>query len=264
MTSSCHVCFGEISSRPLPIQCNFGHKWLYSASPNCSNSMTPAKFINNFKETFFNAIYRIVAWALAVKFLPCRWMHQNRINEKSTQAWRRQAKCHYPSQYWPRSSSPYVASVGRNDISTKNGWIVILTTFSSLAAQQFFKMTTSGAASDDNVVKIITFHAVSVWRHIRMINPLLFVLWLILPNQEEGKDCWDKFMAYIYDVHPRCNVQHVVVYHLTHWGRDKMNDISQTTFSHAFSWMKMYEFRLRFHWNLFLRVKLTVLQHWFR
>ena len=25
----------------------------------------------------------------------------------------------------------------------------------------------------------------------------------------------------------------------------------QTTFSNAFSWMKMYKFRLRFHWNLF-------------
>ena len=30
------------------------------------------------------------------------------------------------------------------------------------------------------------------------------------------------------------------------------------------SWMKMYEFRLRFHWNLFLRLELTISQHWFR
>ena len=28
--------------------------------------------------------------------------------------------------------------------------------------------------------------------------------------------------------------------------------------------MKMYEFRLRFHWSLFLRVQLTIFQHWFR
>ena len=34
---------------------------------------------------------------------------------------------------------------------------------------------------------------------------------------------------------------------LTHWGRDKMAAISQTTYSNAFSWMKLYEFRLRFH-----------------
>ena len=32
---------------------------------------------------------------------------------------------------------------------------------------------------------------------------------------------------------------------LTHWGRDKMDAISQTTFSSTFSWMKMFEFRLK-------------------
>ena len=36
------------------------------------------------------------------------------------------------------------------------------------------------------------------------------------------------------------------------WGRDKMDAISQTTFSNAFSWKKMLEFRLKFRWNLFL------------
>ena len=51
---------------------------------------------------------------------------------------------------------------------------------------------------------------------------------------------------------------------LTHWGRDKMDGISQTTFWGAFSWMKMCEFRLNFHWILFLRVQLTIFQHWFR
>ena len=45
---------------------------------------------------------------------------------------------------------------------------------------------------------------------------------------------------------------------LTHWGRDKMATIFQTTFSNAFSWMKMYKFRLRFHWSLFPIVQLTI------
>ena len=49
----------------------------------------------------------------------------------------------------------------------------------------------------------------------------------------------------------------------THWGGDKMAVIFQTTFSNALSWMKMYHFRIRFHWSLFLRVQLTVFQHWF-
>ena len=38
---------------------------------------------------------------------------------------------------------------------------------------------------------------------------------------------------------------------LTHWGRDKLATISQTTISNAFSWMKMLGFRLKFHWSFF-------------
>ena len=50
---------------------------------------------------------------------------------------------------------------------------------------------------------------------------------------------------------------------LTHWGRDKIAAVSQTTLSNAFSWMKMLEFWLRFQWSWFLRVLLTIFQHWF-
>ena len=51
---------------------------------------------------------------------------------------------------------------------------------------------------------------------------------------------------------------------LTHWGQERMAAISQTTFSSAFSWMKIYEFRLKFHWSLCPRVQITIFQHWFR
>ena len=51
---------------------------------------------------------------------------------------------------------------------------------------------------------------------------------------------------------------------LTHWGRGKMAANFLTTFSNAFSWMRIYELRLIFHWALFLRVQLIILQHWFR
>ena len=51
---------------------------------------------------------------------------------------------------------------------------------------------------------------------------------------------------------------------LTYWGRDLIATISQTTFSNAFSWMKMYEFRLKFHESLFLSFELTIFSHWFR
>ena len=50
---------------------------------------------------------------------------------------------------------------------------------------------------------------------------------------------------------------------LTRWGRDKMAAFSQTTLWNAFSWMKILEFRLKIHWSLFLRVLLTIFQHWF-
>ena len=42
-----------------------------------------------------------------------------------------------------------------------------------------------------------------------------------------------------------------------------MAAISQTTCSNAFCWIKMLEFRFRFHWHLFLRVQLTISHHWF-
>ena len=51
---------------------------------------------------------------------------------------------------------------------------------------------------------------------------------------------------------------------LTHYGRGKMSAISQTTFLNAISWMEMYEFRLRFHWNSFPMFELTIFQHWIR
>ena len=51
----------------------------------------------------------------------------------------------------------------------------------------------------------------------------------------------------------------------THWRREKMTAIFQTTFSHAFSWMKMYEFWSKFHWSLFVWVDILTTNkfHWF-
>ena len=36
---------------------------------------------------------------------------------------------------------------------------------------------------------------------------------------------------------------------LKHWGREKMDAISQTTFASVFSWIKMFEFWLIFYWS---------------
>ena len=59
-----------------------------------------------------------------------------------------------------------------------------------------------------------------------------------------------------------CNI--IVSLIPTHWGRDKMGDISQTTFSHAFSCMKIYGFCLRFQLSFFPRFLLTIFRHCFR
>ena len=44
---------------------------------------------------------------------------------------------------------------------------------------------------------------------------------------------------------------------------DKMTTTFQTTFWNSFSWMKMLESQLKFHWNLFHVVQLAIIQHWF-
>ena len=51
---------------------------------------------------------------------------------------------------------------------------------------------------------------------------------------------------------------------LTHWGRDNMASILQTTFWSAFSWMGMHGILLKFHWSMFPKVHLSIFQHWFR
>ena len=62
----------------------------------------------------------------------------------------------------------------------------------------------------------------------------------------------------------QCWLRSVSSQQLTHSGRDKMDAIFQTTFSNIYSWMKIYEYQLKFHWSLFLRLQLTIFQHWFR
>ena len=47
---------------------------------------------------------------------------------------------------------------------------------------------------------------------------------------------------------------------LTYWGRDIVAAISQTPLSSPFHWMKIFEFGLKFHWSLFLRVQIETLQ----
>ena len=56
----------------------------------------------------------------------------------------------------------------------------------------------------------------------------------------------------------------IYIHILTHWDRDQLADISQTTFWNSFSLMKIYEFRSIFHWSFFPTGQLTIFRHWFR
>ena len=67
-----------------------------------------------------------------------------------------------------------------------------------------------------------------------------------------------------FKIHWKLHSFNASCHHLTHWDRDKMATISQKTLSNAFSWMKMFEFRSKFHWRFFLRVQLPIFRHWIR
>ena len=51
---------------------------------------------------------------------------------------------------------------------------------------------------------------------------------------------------------------------LTHSNQDKLAAIFHTINSNTFSLMMMYEICLSFHWSLFLKLEITVFQHWLR
>ena len=88
-----------------------------------------------------------------------------------------------------------------------------------------------------------------LWRHCN--DGLLFRCHFL-----KGREWWINTLGPIYKMcshdpintlRPRQNERHFA------------DDISS-----AFSWMKMFEFRLKFHLSLFLRVQLTIIHHWFR
>ena len=79
----------------------------------------------------------------------------------------------------------------------------------------------------------------------------------------------DKSSAILIQMFPvqahNCCVHFPVIYEikvisvLTHWGRDKMAAISQTTSWNAFSWMKIYEFRTQFITDAYMRHSATMI-----
>ena len=104
--------------------------------------------------------------------------------------------------------------------------------------------------------------------HLKMSSakccPFCLGLNVLTEDETKKQDCkWHniKWRGIVDEDTRECYMKHTV---LTHWGRDKMDVILQTTVSNAFSWMKICSFGLIFHWSLFLRFQLTIFQHWFR
>ena len=83
----------------------------------------------------------------------------------------------------PKSNQCLVDSPHKGLVAQKvhrNGNVVILTKFSSLAAPKVVKMTTFGAASDENFVKMMTLPFLSLsmsWRHGMFVKKQLYEAW---------------------------------------------------------------------------------------
>ena len=121
----------------------------------------------------------------------------------------------------------------------------------------------------ENAFEIVVWKMVAILSRPQCVNekPHWFRLWLVLhqATSHNLSRCLHSAMTPygVIKLH-WVNSCHVEIVFNTLRPRDKMAAIFQTTFWNAFSWMKMYQFRLRFHWSLFPRVKLTIFQHWFR
>ena len=111
----------------------------------------------------------------------------------------------------------------------------------------------------------------AIWWRGSALTLTQLMAWCLMTPRHKLKQCW-LIISEVIPLRAISQEMHKIsvldrslkITHLTHWGWDKMAAIFQTTFSYVFSWKKMNDIRLKFHWRLFLRLKLTIFQHWFR
>ena len=92
---------------------------------------------------------------------------------------------------------------------------------------------------------------------------ILYSLWNILiwiPLHNENQRPWT-FLSKAYFVFTRITISYYIYMHQHIEAGAKWHF---QTFWIAFSWMKMYYFRVKFHWHLLPSVQLTTFQHWCR
>ena len=93
------------------------------------------------------------------------------------------------------------------------------------------------------------------------VDPRVFAIWNSVYNMEIiDIEHRSDFVLPDFDLTEKLSS----TFYIVHWGWDIMATIYQTTYSITITWMKMFEFWLKFHWSLFLRVQLRIFQHWLR
>ena len=150
--------------------------------------------------------------------------------------------------------------------------------FSSLAALEAVKMTSSSAARDKNFVKmtIFSFRCEGLyclpmgwtstqriggghgWQHTlqQLYHPLTTHKAWLVAMEWSIRSAWGLLCSGTRTCHSAKALTHLLL--------DKMTTVSQTIFSDAFPWMKSIVFWLKFSWSLSTRVQLIKIQHWFR
>ena len=214
-----------------------------------------------------------------------RWMHQNLTNANSTWVhvidWCHQATSHYLNHCW-HSSVTHICVTG--------GWVnwtllhagMLIHQLQTIMKQYmlcnviYTTIEEPVSKNYGNAAKITIGEIWYTWHQRNHKNGMLqcsFLSHHVSPlwTDEPSKTTIQIIINFILVRKPNPPITKKshssdlwYTVHLTHWGRDKMASIFQTTFSNAFSWMKMDEFRLRFHWSSFPRFQLTIFQHRFR
>ena len=195
-------------------------------------------------------------------------------------AWCCQATSHYLKQCWPRSLPPYGVTRPQwvntlwpsDDIWCHRTWSTLVKVMACCLITPSHYLThwwlivkwTPGNNIHWNYNQHLNFYwRKCIWKsHLQnaiQSKQLYHIMvtcrteWLKPRVHVWRSSCWASCMGLLH--HRRYKTIHVLsrwyVYAptqellwclLTHWGRDKMDTISQTTFSSAFSWMKIFEF----------------------
>ena len=197
-------------------------------------------------------------------------------------AWCCQATSHYLSQCWPRSLSPYgITRPQRVNFPNKElcFHVTSITTVVVHTAQHKDVFIPSEYLRHINFIKSCQ-HGTSILSILQTVSNTLphFGHTLLKYEWHQLQTCiWQKVLSrkctqeiLLAEIKITGNFALVAVtactgtLSLTNWCRHKMAAIFKMTFSNAFSWMKMDEFRLKLHWSLFLWVQLIISQHWLR